>query len=393
MTAKLAAKHEDRDALLARYRAMAEEGSDIIILHEAGKIVFATGAMDRLLKRRPEEFQDGNYLDLVHPDDRAEALRVRGTPPPGKIWTATYRVRHSDGHYLWFEIRTRSVYDQTTGNYLREVSVGRDITERKENELRIRAAQERAEAANRAKSAFLANMSHELRTPLNAILGFADLMQSELFGPVGDGRYRDYILAIRDAGERLLGMVSNILDVAKLETGTLSVQPEHLELTLIVAESVGLLSAEAAKKGVRLDCCLDAKAVFADRCAIQKILANLLGNAICFTPAGGRIRLESSFADESWILSVADSGIGMTEEQLARLSLPFEQLCSQAALARSGAGAGVGLALVRAMTEAHGGRMEIISAPGEGTHVWLIFPNETSLRGAGPSTARAAALI
>ena len=374
MGMELAKRQDSPDGLLARYRAMAEESSDIIILHEGGKIVFATGAMYRLLRRRPEEFQDGNYLHLVHPDDLAEALRVRGTPPAGEVWSATYRVRHGDGHYLWFEIRTRGVYDENTGRFLREVSVGRDITERKENELRIRAAQERAEAGSRAKSAFLANMSHELRTPLNAILGFADLMQSELFGPVGDERYREYILAIREAGERLLGMVSNILDVTKLEAGTVAVHPEQLDLVVVVAEAIGLASAEATKKHIRLQQELNAHAVFADRAALQNILAHLLANAVRFTPEGGRIAVGSRFEESGWTLVVEDSGPGMSAEQLARLSLPFEQLCSQAALARNGSGAGVGLARVRALTEAHGGRMEIESACGHGTGIALHFP-------------------
>jgi len=376
MPVKSAARYDEREALLARYRAMAEESSDIIVLHEDGKIVFTTGALDRLLKRTTEEFQNGGYLNLVHPDDMTEALTLRGQPPPGEIWTATYRVRHGDGHYIWFETRTRSVYDERTGEFLREVSVGRDISERKENELRIQAAQDRAEAANRARSALLANMSHELRTPLNAILGFADLMQNELFGPVGDGRYRDYILAIRDAGERLLSMVSNILDVAKLESGTPSIQPEELDLTLVVAESIGLVSTEATKKDVRIQHRLDATIVVADHAALNKILANLLSNAVRFTPDGGRVEVKSSFANELWHLSVQDSGAGMSAEQLSRLSLPFEQLCSEAALARNGAGAGVGLALVRELTQAHGGRMDIESAPGEGTRISLHFPRK-----------------
>lgn len=106
MSLKLALKDDDRETLLVRYRAMAEEGSDIIVLHEGGKIVFTTKALDRLLKRTGEEFQGGGYLNLVHPDDMAEALTLRGTPPPGEVWTATYRVRHGDGHYIWFETRT-----------------------------------------------------------------------------------------------------------------------------------------------------------------------------------------------------------------------------------------------------------------------------------------------
>src|SRR5437016_4169327 len=369
MAIKLATKLDERETLLARYRAMAEEPSDIIVLHEGGRIVFSTGALDRLLKRTPEEFQDGNYLDLVHPDDMDEALMVRGTPPPGEIWAATYRVRHADGHYLWFEIRTRGVYDENTGEFLREVSVGRDVTERKENELRILAAQDRAEAANRAKSAFLANMSHELRTPLNAIMGFADAMQGELFGPLGDQRYREYLVAIRDAGERLLGMVSNILDMAKMESGSVSVQPQSFDLRVVADECIGLMSVEASRKGIALEQMLEIGEVSADPAAVRKILFNLLSNAVRFTPAGGRVRVESSCEGDDWLLHVRDSGSGMGAEQLGRVSLPFEQLCSNAALARNGAGAGAGLALVCALTEAHGGHMQIDSAAGKGTAV------------------------
>jgi PAS domain S-box-containing protein len=154
----------DRDALLARYRAMTEEASDIIVLHENGRIVCATGALWRLLRRTPEEFQAGGYLQLVHPDDLPAAEQLRGTPPPGKVWRATYRVRHRDGHYVWFEVATRGVYDETTGGFVREISVGREIGERKAHELRLQAAREQADAANRAKSAFLAPRQHESRT-------------------------------------------------------------------------------------------------------------------------------------------------------------------------------------------------------------------------------------
>src|ERR1051325_4493691 len=225
-----AAEESWRDALLARYRAMAEEASDIVVLHEGGHIVCATGALWRLLKRTPEEFENGRYLHLVHPDDLPEARKLLGTPPAGETWTATYRVRHADGHYVWFEVRTRGEYDEKTGALLREVSVGRDVTERKEQELRLRAAQERAEAANRAKSAFLAHMSHELRTPLNAIIGFADIMRHEKLGPLGNGRYSEYAGSIFESGGTLLRLIANVLDIARIESGALSITTQAIDL-------------------------------------------------------------------------------------------------------------------------------------------------------------------
>jgi two-component system, cell cycle sensor histidine kinase PleC len=365
----------ERDALLARYRAMAEEGSDIIVLHEDGRIVCATGALWRLLKRRPEEFENGGYLALVHPDDLPAARSVLGTPPPGETWRATYRVEHADGHYLWFEVATRGVYDEAAGMFLREISVGREIGERIAQEMALKAAQERAETANRAKSAFLANMSHELRTPLNAILGFADLMRSEAFGPLGNARYGEYAAAICEAGELLLAMVGNILDVAKLESGIFELNRQRVDVGALVAECVGLHKAAAERAGLSLEWRSASLPAMVDAEALKKILLNLVSNAVKFTPAGGAVRIELEPEGGELSLRVSDTGIGMSEEQIARLSQPFAELCSQAALARGAAGAGLGLALVRALAEAHCGSVAIQSTPAEGTTVTVRFPS------------------
>jgi PAS domain S-box-containing protein len=363
------------EALLARYRAMAEEASDIIVLHEGGRIVAATGALDRLLKRTPEEFENGGYLALVHPDDLEVARGLLGTPPPGKTLTAAYRVRHSDGHYIWFEVTTRAAYDESTGQFLREISVGRDITERKAHELRLTAAQERAEAANRAKSAFLANMSHELRTPLNAVIGFADTMQSEMLGPLGHKRYGEYAAAIVEAGGRLLGMVANILEVAKIESGKLAIVAEDVDVRSVVAECIGLIKPAAEKRGVAVRVSVGVDCVRADPRALKQILSNLLSNAVAFTPAGGTVTLDARSEHGDAVICVRDTGCGMTEDQLAQLGRPFELICSDAALARGTAGAGLGLALVRALAEAHGGSLAIESAPGQGTTVTVRLPS------------------
>jgi PAS domain S-box-containing protein len=363
-----------RDALLARYRAMAEEGSDIIVLHENGRIVCATGALWRLLKRTPEEFQAGGYLQLVHPDDLPAARSVLGTPPPGEVWRATYRVRHADGHYLWFEVATRGVYDEATGTFLREISVGREIGERIAHELALKAAQERAETANRAKSAFLANMSHELRTPLNAILGFADLMRSEAFGPLGNARYGEYAASICEAGALLLAMVGNLLDVAKLESGRFELNRSRVDVGALVAECVGLHKAAAKRAGVSLEWQSASVHGIVDAEAVKKILLNLLSNAVKFTPAGGAVRVQLDLHETAICLRVRDTGIGMSEDQIARASQPFAELCSQAALARDAAGAGLGLALVRALAEAHGGSLLLQSTPSAGTTATVSLP-------------------
>jgi PAS domain S-box-containing protein len=364
------------------YRVMAEEASDIIILHENNRIVFASNALDRTLKRTPDELQDGSYLQLVHPDDLDEAQKVRGRPPPGETRTAAYRARHADGHYVWIETTTRAVYDEETGEFHREISVGRDITERKEQELRMKAAQERAESANRAKSLFLANMSHELRTPLNAVIGFADLMRGQVFGPLGSERYGEYATLIYDSGQLLLDLITDILDMAKIEAGKMELNFERVDLAETIDDCMRLLAERAHQSGVTL-CASPAPeklSVIADRRAAKQILLNLLSNAVKFTTAGGRVDVEARLAGDHVSVVVRDDGIGIPADHIPRLGRPFEQVCVDPMLAKGGTG--LGLALVHALVAKHGGAVRIESAEGAGTTVTVDFPLNPPARAA-----------
>ena len=152
-------------------------------------------------------------------------MKIHAVPLPGQTLTGVYRVKHGDGHYVWIEVTTRGVFDTKTGEYRNLISVSRDVTERVTRELEIKAAQERARnPANKAKSRFLANMSHELRTPLNAVIGFTDLMRQRTFGPLGNERYEEYATLIYDSGQLLLDLISDMLDMAKIEAGKLDTQ-------------------------------------------------------------------------------------------------------------------------------------------------------------------------
>jgi len=364
----------ERENAQRAYRTIAEEASDIIFLHDSGRIVFASNALDRVLKRRPEELEDGRFLELVHPDDIDEAMKVRGRPPPGEIRSATYRNRHADGHYVWIETRTRAIYDDETGDFLCEISVGRDVTERREQELKMRAAQERAEAASRAKSLFLANMSHELRTPLNAIMGFADMMRMEAFGAMGHERYREYAATICNSGQHLLDLITDILDTAKIESGKLELHPEQIDLGGAIRECIDLLAIRAREAGLDLGVKLgdQASELSADRRAVKQILLNLLANAIKFTPSGGHVSIETSSRKDCIALCVRDDGVGIPADQIPRLGRPFEQVCVDPLLAKGGSG--LGLALVQALAQKHGGAMRIESEQGVGTTVTVEFP-------------------
>ena len=369
----------DRALAQARYSAMAEEASDIIVLHENGDAIFATGALDRLLKRRLEEMRGDRYLSLVHPDDIEEAKKIIGQPPPGVVWTGTYRVRHADGHYVWFEVSTRGVYDALSGEMRREISVGRDITERKRQELAMRAAQERAEAANRAKSQFLANMSHELRTPLNAIIGFADVMRNHLLGSPDGGRYDSYAHLIYDSAQLLLGHISGILEMANIEGGKLTLCLEPIRLRPLLENNARLMRETAMRGGLSLAVeCADDLSLLADRQAVEQILLHLVSNAIKFTPRGGSITMRAQQTIGRATLSVTDDGIGIPEDILPRLGRPFEQVITDPHIAKSGAGTGLGLALVRSLIERHGGTLRIESELGEGTTVFVEFPQEAA---------------
>ena len=357
------------------YRLMAEEASDIVILHEPdGRVLYASSALERVLKRTAADIEQHRFLDLIHPDDVQEASKINAIPLPGQTLTATYRVLHGDGHYVWIETTTRAIYDQQTGALRNTISVSRDVTQRMKHELDVKAAQERAESANKAKSRFLANMSHELRTPLNAVIGFTDLMRQRTFGPLGNERYEEYATLIYDSGQLLLDLISDMLDMAKIEAGRLELNHERVDVNGTVEDCVRMLRDRAENNGLELTLSLPQEPLFliADKRAVKQILLNLLTNAIKFTPAGGHVGVSVRYGDGLATITVRDTGVGIPASELPRLGNPFEQVNSDPMLAKGGSG--LGLALVRALMEKHGGALAVDSEEGVGTTVRITFP-------------------
>ena len=357
------------------YRAMAEQSSDIIILYDAdGRIVHASRALERVLKRSPQEIDDLGYMELIHPEDLEEAAKLTVPPQPGEIMTATYRAKHGDGHYLWMESSVRGLFDEQSGELQNIIGVSRDITERRMREVETEAARVRAEAANTAKSTFLANMSHELRTPLNAIIGFADVMRQQMFGPLGTPRYEEYVRLIQESGELLLDLISDVLDMAKIEAGKLDLSFEQVDLRAVTEECAHLLEERAQKCEVALkvDVPSEPVEIEADRRAIKQILLNLLSNAVKFTLPGGTVSARIERDDAQVALIVADDGIGIPADDLPRLGQPFEQASADPTLSKGGTG--LGLALVRALAGKHRGNVRIDSQEGVGTTVSVALP-------------------
>ncbi|MHA1559287.1 MAG: PAS domain-containing sensor histidine kinase [Alphaproteobacteria bacterium] len=232
---------------------------------------------------------------------------------------------------------------------------------------------DRAEDANKAKSAFLANISHELRTPLNAIIGFSEIMQSGLFGTLGSPKYNEYCSDIHDSGAYLLGVINDVLDMSRIEAGRMSLSVEPLDLNDLLDESIRVVSAQARDQKIKVvtDIGRDLE-LHADRRSMKQILLNLLSNAFKFTPSGGQITVRVKQARDRIAISIQDTGIGIPPESIAKLGRPFEQVQNQ--FTKSHKGSGLGLAITRSLTELHGGTLRIRSREGKGTIVAIRLP-------------------
>jgi signal transduction histidine kinase len=249
-----------------------------------------------------------------------------------------------------------------------------DVTERKQGEAALRHAKEEAEIASRSKTEFLANMSHELRTPLNAIIGFSDILARQLFGPLGQERYIEYAHDIHDSGQHLLNLINDVLDIAKIEVNKTELAEETVNAHEVIDACLRLMRDRAAAAGVEIAARLgpDLPRLRADDRRLKQILLNLVSNAVKFTPPGGRVEIRAEALADGFRFVVADTGIGIAPEDIATALTPFGQIDSS--LARRYQGTGLGLPLARSMTELHGGRLEIESAPGSGTAVTVWLP-------------------
>ena len=252
--------------------------------------------------------------------------------------------------------------------------LARELEEARDEALRKRFE---AEAANASKTAFLANMSHELRTPLNAILGFSEIIAQECFGPVGSERYRDYAGDIHASGAHLLSLINDLLDVAKIEAGRMEIAPHSLDAARTFDVALKLVGSKAREKDQTLVIAVEQNAppLYADERALKQILINLVSNAVKFTPLGGKIEvIGSRAANGDFQIMVRDNGPGIPREKVDNIFQPFNQVDNR--FDRQAGGTGLGLALVRGLTELHGGRAWLESDFGRGCSVFVTLPLE-----------------
>jgi PAS domain S-box-containing protein len=286
------------------------------------------------------------------------------------------RVQQPDaeGRQLYLNISGKPIYD-ADGRFRGYRGTAHDVSKQVAAEAESLRLRLEAESANRAKTEFLANISHELRTPLNAILGFSEIMEGALLGPLSE-RYQSYAADIHKSGQYLHGLVTNILDLSRIEMNEVHLDEEVVEVGELVESCINMLRMRADEQAVRLEAraAPDLPPIRCDRLRLKQALINLVANAIKFTPKYGRVSISAKLDGDGLALSVSDTGIGMRPEDIPRALEAFRQIEPQ--VNRRHEGVGLGLALTKALVERHGGRLELTSAPGAGTTATIHLPAE-----------------
>ncbi|NBB63920.1 response regulator [Pseudomonas sp. ODNR1LW] len=346
---------------------------DLLIVRDIqGPVVKASSSWFTVLGYHPHELVGILLPTLIHPDDqeatRKAILEVTHRRPNDPVLGQTNRYRHKDGHYVTLEWRARRYGD-------RIYAVARDVTQKVADEQALLEAKAAAEAANRAKSDFLANMSHEIRTPLNGVIGIVDALSRTAL----DSDQAEMVNLIRSSGVTLERLVSDILDVSKIEAGELTLETRAFDLDEALETPLEVMRVRAEDKGLSFDVQRDAEArgVFiGDSTRIRQVIGNLLSNAVKFTHAGGvavRVVLDEDHDGlNHLIVDIQDTGVGFDANHAARLFDRFSQ--ADATITRRFGGTGLGLSICRALVEMMGGRISAESTPGVGSRFRVEIP-------------------
>lgn len=308
-------------------------------------------------------FVQGGYMQLISEDDKNRLIELHRED--GTCLMVDERPLAEGGFVTLVTDVTES---RRADHLITSIREEQRVLARRYHEEKLR-----AEAASQSKTAFLAHLSHDIRTPLNHIMGFAELMRHETYGPLGDERYADYVESIRTSGERLLAFFAATLDLAELEGGRRVLNPVELDVDDLLMAVTKRFLAQAQRKGISLELAAPGGSrIVGDRFSLERMLGNLVDNAIRYTPSRGSISLASYAATDGVVLEVTDTGIGMSAERLATVSQPFA--FGDASMTRDRDGAGLGLAIARTIVELSGGRLAIDSRPGLGTTVAVSLP-------------------
>jgi cell cycle sensor histidine kinase DivJ len=364
------------------YRLLVDNVSDMITRHdEKGRVLFASLGAKQLLGEPTQKVLGDGLFERVHVADRPAYLTALSQCLANNAPTAVeLRVRHAGGietaRYVWAEMHCRPMRGAHGAGLerLSIVAVTRNISDRKNQEAELVRTRDEADSANRIKTQFLANMSHELRTPLNSIMGFSEILNRELFGSLGEGRYRDYAHLIHESGEHLLNVVNDILDISKIETGKFKIVKEPVDLASLVESCCDVMRHTAEQKQLTLmvEVAPVLPALAADRRACKQMLLNVISNAIKFTNPGGSVRVSARALNGTVEIAVTDNGVGIAAAELPKLGNPFVQASNSRDA--SCEGAGLGLSVVKGLAKLHGGKLELRSTLGKGTTATITLP-------------------
>ncbi|MDE2363646.1 MAG: PAS domain-containing sensor histidine kinase [Hyphomicrobiales bacterium] len=386
---------ERRETL--RHEALAQTIGDLVVRQDRdGSVVHASNEALALFGLAPRELMGRGLFDRIHVGDRPTFLSAIADALDGETTVAcVVRLRRgvmnesasnlAEPNFAWIEIRIhRLPHERRAGDpqdRAAVVSIVRDVTRSRQVEEEILAARERAEQANVWKDRFLANVTHELRTPLNAIIGFAEILMNEDMVPTDAARRREYAQIIHTSGHHLLEVVTSILDVSKIDAGSFDIVTEPFSLPPLLDQCCDMMSLRANKGGVELrrDYAREMDELVADKRACKQIIINLMSNAVKFTPRGGAVTLSARPEGNSFVISVSDTGIGISAGDLEHIGAPFFQ--AHNTTTRAYEGTGLGLSLVRGLVGLHGGSITVESALEQGTTVTVRLPAQCSAQG------------
>jgi PAS domain S-box-containing protein len=314
------------------------------------------------------DIADQLYVEPTRRAEFADLMRLHDS-----VTDFVSQIRRHDGSVIWISENARAVRDWTGKLVFYEGTV-EDVTVKIETQNTLKRALQEMEEASRAKSAFLAAMSHELKTPLNAVLGFAEILNTEMLGPLGNPAYRGYAADIHTSGTRLLGIVNDLLDTARIEGGALTLAKQAVSVSSLIEGGIALGQLRGgARCKVAFEIQPNLPELEVDPQRLMQAIAALVANAIKFTPDEGQVTVHGRGTPSGGVrIAVRDTGIGMSQEKIAEAFQPFRQLDNS--LARRFEGAGLGLSICKALVELHGGSLSIESAEGEGTAVFIDLP-------------------